>query len=199
MSVTTHLTRQKALMALLSIALLLLAIGIQKAEPPDESNAFAPSFKIQASLGEPIALREGTLTFDNLRVARSLQGGEGRTNGSFTSSGLWVVVDYTFHPRRKAGSMSVLLQTTDHTTYRASLRLGLSSITGDPGFPTKGTIPFEVHRSPTTLSGARLLVGSTTAFGVPLWDTQGVVPLRIDDTRATHLVRDAPATLTIHE
>lgn len=198
MSVTTHLTRQKALMALLSVALLLLAVGVQKAKPPDESNAFAPSFKMQAALGEPIALRDGTVTFSNLRVAKSIQTGD-FTKKSLTTSGLWVVVDYKFMPQRESGYLNVSLQTPDHTTYRTSLRGGVSGITGDPGFPEKGTIPFEVRRDPATLSGARLLVGSSGGFGVPLWDTEGIIPLGIDDARAARLVRDAPATLAVSE
>lgn len=198
MSVTTHLTRRKALMALLSVALFVLAIGVQKAKPPDESNAFAPSFKMQAKLGEPIALREGTITFSKLRVARSIQT-SGFTKKSLTTSGLWVVVDYAFMPKVESGSMNVSLQASDHTTYRASLRGGLSNITGDPGFAEKGAVLFEVRRSPATLSGARLLVGATGAFGVPLWDTEGVVPLGLDDARATRLVREAPATLAVAE
>ncbi|MQA77301.1 MAG: hypothetical protein GEV10_02280 [Streptosporangiales bacterium] len=199
MSVTTHLTRQKALMALLSVALFLLAIGVQKAQPPDESNAFAPSFKIQGSLGETIALREGNITFSNLRVAKSIQTGDGFSKKSLTTSGLWLVVDYTFMPQRDSGYMNVSLQTPDHTTYRTSLRGGVSGINGEPGFKEMGTIPFEVRRSAATLSGARLLVGNTGAFGVPLWDTEGIVPLGIDDARAARLVRDAPATLTVSE
>lgn len=195
--ITTHLTRQKALMVLLSLGLVALIIGLDKAKQPDISNMFAPSIKHQAAFGQPVTLREGTVKFTRVRMAKSVQVGSGITKKQVNTSGIWMVVDYTFTAARESAFMAVALNGRDNATYDASDRGGLSSksdISGDPGFPVSGSFLFEMPRD--HIAGSYLTVGDS-GFGWPLWDDEGVVPLGIDDAEARSMVQKAPDLLSV--
>lgn len=195
--ITTHLTRQKALMVLLSLGLVALIVGLDKAKQPDIANMFAPSIKHQAAFGQPLTLREGTVRFTRIRVAKSVQAGSGILKQQINTSGIWVVVDYTFTAVRESAYMDVALNSRDNATYKASDRRQLSSkssISGDPGFPVSGSFLFEMPKD--RIAGSYLTVGESS-FGWPLWDDEGIVPLGIDDARAKTLVRNAPALLNV--
>lgn len=198
-SITTHLSRRSLLAVLLSVGMVVLIIGMQLAKPSKAQNQFAPGFKIVGRLGEPIEMREGTLTFTNLQSAKTLTEG-GLSDDELTSSVTWIVLEYEFEPVREGESMDVSLYGSDNSRYRASLRPSfpaVSSITGDPGFTEKGLVAFEVPKA--QLVDARVVVGNVGLFGVPLWDSQVVVPLDIDETRADELVADAKPSLRISE
>lgn len=196
---TTRLSGRGAVAVLVSIGLAAAAILMQMAKPPDVGNAFAPSVKVQGVFGEPVHLREGDLTLKNLRSAQTLQGGSGVTAQKATTPGIWLVIDYRFKPARKQESMDVTLHTRDHTEYPATTRAGSTatsdSIEGLPGFTQKGVIAFELP--PKQLAGSTVTVGDGSAFGVPLWDTQAVIPLGIDNAQATELVKQAPKILKV--
>lgn len=196
---TTRITVRGALAVLVSIGLAMAAVLIQKAKPPDVSNALAPSVKVQGALGEPVHLREGDLRLSNIRSAQTLQAGSGVTSQKAATAGVWLVVDYRFTPARKAESMDVTLYTRDHTEYPATDRAGSTatsdSIYGPPGFTTKGVIAFELP--PQKLAGSSVVVGNDGAYGAPLRDTQAVIPLGIDNAQATELVQQAPQTLKV--
>jgi hypothetical protein len=196
--VTTHLTRQKALMVLLSLGLIALIIGLDKAKQPDVSNMFAPSIKHQAAFGQPLTLREGTVRFTRIRAAKSVQVGSGILKKQVNTSGIWLIVDYTFTATRESAFMDVALNSRDNASYAASDRGGLagkSDISGDPGFPVTGSFLFELPKS--RIAGAYLAVGADSFGGWPLWDDEGIVSLGIDDAKAQSLVRNAPAMVNV--
>lgn len=197
--ITTHLTRQKALMVLVSLGLLVLVVGLDKAKQPDEANAFAPSVKRQAAFGKPLEMREGKVTFTRIRVARSVQSGSGTFKKQINTSGIWVVVDYKFTAVREPASMDVALNSRDHDIYGATDRGDLStksSISGDPGFPTSGTFLFELPKN--RLAGSYLTIGTGATYGGwPEWDDEGVVPLGIDEARAKTLAQNASPLLNV--
>lgn len=196
--VTTHLTKQKALMVLLSIGLIALIIGLDKAKQPDISNMFAPSIKHQAAFGQPLTLREGTVRFTRIRAAKSVEVGSGILKKQINTSGIWLIVDYRFTATRESAYMGVTLNSRDNATYSASDRGGLSgkdSISGDAGFPVSGSFLFELPKD--RIAGSYITVGQSSLGAWPLWDDQGIVPLGIDDAKARSLVRNAPALLTV--
>lgn len=199
MSVTTHLNRRSALTILLSIGMILLIIAVQMARPSKAQNQFAPSFKNVGAMGEPIEMREGTLTVTRLRMGKTLETADALSDETLTTSANWLLVDYRFVPRREKGAMDVTLYSGENARYRASTRPGASAtksmIYGEPGFPQSGDIAFEVPES--ALPGSRLVIGNAGAFGIPLWDSEAVIPLGIDRARAKRLVDEAPATLTV--
>lgn len=196
---TTRLTGRGAVAVLVSLGLAAAAVLMQMAQPPDVGNAFAPSFKVQGNFGEPVHLREGDLILTHLRSAKTLQGGSGVTTQKATTAGVWLVIDYRFTPAREQESMDVSLHTRDHTEYPATSRAGSTatadSIEGEPGFTQKGVIAFELP--PKKLAGSTVTVGNGSAFGVPLWDTQAVISLGIDNAKATKLVEQAAKTLKV--
>lgn len=196
--ITTHLTRQKALMMLLSLGLIALIVGLDKAKQPDISNMFAPSIKHQAAFGQPLTIRQGTVRFTRVRVAKSVQVGSDILKKQVNTSGIWVIVDYTFTARRESAYLGVALNSRDNATYGASDRGGLSakdSISGDPGFPVTGSFLFEMPKD--RIAGSYLTVGQSSLGDWPLWDDEGIVPLGIDDAKARSLVRNAPALLSV--
>ncbi|MBO0889895.1 MAG: hypothetical protein J2P14_03200 [Acidothermales bacterium] len=195
--ITTHLTKQKALMVLLSLGLVALIVGLDKAKQPDIANMFAPSIKHQAALGQPLTLREGTVRFTRVRAARSVETGSGILKKQINTSGIWVIVDYRFTAVRQSANMDVALNSRDNATYAASDRGGLSSkssISGDPGFPVSGSFLFEMPKS--RIAGSYITVGQSS-FGWPLWDDEGIVPLGVDDAGAKTLIRNAPPLLHV--
>lgn len=196
--VTTHLTRQKALMVLLSLGLVAVIIGLDKAKQPDIANNFAPSIKHQAAFGQPLTMREGTVRFTRVRAAKSVQTGSGILKKQVNTSGIWVIVDYRFTAARESAYMGVALNSRDNAHYGASDRGELSTkdtISGDAGFPVSGSFLFEMPRD--RIAGSYLTVGSGSLGDWPLWDDEGIIPLGIDDARAASLVRDAPAIVNL--
>lgn len=200
MSITTHLSRRTFAVVALCIGLVALVVGVQMAKPSKEQNQFAPSIKTVGSLHEPVKMRQGTLTFTKVRVAKKLVT-TGLGKEDLTTSGMWLLVDYRFLPVRESDSMSPELYTSDNTKYPASNRAGgstmSSNISGEPGFTKKGIVAFEVSKD--VLSGSRVVVGNNGLFGLPLWDDQAIVPLGIDDAKARKLVADAPASIKVEE
>ncbi|MGH3094378.1 MAG: hypothetical protein ACRDMV_00050 [Streptosporangiales bacterium] len=196
---TTRITGRGALAVLVSLGLAVAAIMMQKVKPPDVANAFAPSVKVQGTLAHRVHLRQGDLTLKNIRSAQTLQGGSGVTSRKATTAGIWLVIDYRFRPAREQESMDVTLYTRDHTEYPATSRAGSTatsdSIYGEPGFTQAGVVAFELP--PQKLAGSTVAVGNDSAYGVPLWDTQAVIPLGIDNAQATELVQQAPKTLKV--
>lgn len=196
--ITTHLTRQKALMVLLSLGLVALIVGLDKAKQPDIANMFAPSIKHQAALGKPLTIREGTVRFTRIRMAKSVQVGSGILKKQVNTSGIWVVVDYRFTAVRESADLAIQLNSRDNAAYEASDRGGLvgkDDISGDPGFPVSGSILFEMPKD--RIAGSYITVGEWSGFGWPLWDDEGVVPLGIDDAEARSMVQNAPALLNV--
>ncbi|MQA06420.1 MAG: hypothetical protein GEV07_28120 [Streptosporangiales bacterium] len=199
MSITTHLSKRSLLTVLLCLGMVVLVVGIQLAKPSKAQNQFAPGFKTVGRLGAPIEMREGTVMFSDLRSAKMLKM-EGFLDKKLASSATWIVVEFEFEPVRENESLDVSLYSSNNTRYRASLRPSLpvtSSINGEPGFTHKGMVAFEVPKS--QLVDARLVVGNEGLFGVPLWDSQAVIPLGVDQARADELVDDAPASMTISD
>lgn len=195
--ITTHLTRQKALMVLVSLGLVVLIVALDMAKQPDIANMFAPSIKHQVTFGQPVKMREGTVTFTRIRMAKSVKVGSGFSEKQVNTSGIWVIIDYKFTAVRESAYLDVALNSRDNAAYDASDRGGLSSkssITGDPGFPVSGSFLFEMPKD--RIAGAYLTVGDP-GFGWPLWDDQGVVPLGLDDAEARALIEKAPALLQV--
>lgn len=200
-AVAPHLTRDNTVLVVASCAILVLVVLTQLARPATEfdSNAFAPSFKVTGTIGEPVELRSGTVTLSGLRLARTLQPTSGTDDDKpLETPGVWVLVDYRFVAARKPESLQPKLVTIDHRVYRPSSRPGSTTETallGEPSFPEEGTLAFEVPRN--ALSGSSVTFGADSPFGDALWDTKAVISLDIGDDEATRLVRRAPATLEL--
>src|SRR5690606_7478622 len=121
MTVTTHLNRRTGLTVLLAVCLVALSLVIQMAKPSKAQNQFAPSFKHVGAVGQPIEMREGTVTVTKLRLAKRLES-RGLRDKKVETTGYWLLVDYNFVPLRESEPMTMDLYTADNTKYIASLR-----------------------------------------------------------------------------
>lgn len=197
------LTRRNVWLVGLTIVLLLFVVAIQNAVPDvdEDSNAWAPSRKVSGELDSPVKLRAGTVELSNLRVARSLVDG---SLGTFKTSGIWVVVKYTYTASLEAEQMMAKLVTADGVVYNATARLptlGVSYIIdGDPEIPVTSTLAFEVPKQ--DLAGSAVTMGAeigSNIIGDAVWDTEAVVSLQLGRRKADDLVASAPSTLFVKD
>ncbi|GII77647.1 hypothetical protein Sru01_26290 [Sphaerisporangium rufum] len=191
---------RRALLGLLTGALLLAAIaGVHRAMP-DITRRYAP-IATDGEIGREVDTTAFRLRVDRMQVARTVRFTDDLNlpGPARTTRGVWVVVWATAAATTEALQLQgARLVTADGSAYlAASLRDTLDKADLQPGIPAYGALLFEIPAD--RLAGARLAVTPHSVAGLDLLGPAADIDLGLSDAYAARLLREIPPSLTLRE
>lgn len=149
-----RLTRQGLLTSILVVAALFVGTALTS-WIPTANDVFERPFRHEATVGEPVELRTGTVTVTRVRSAKELS-----YNGqTAVTTGVWVVLDLSWRAAKEPTQLNLLLtriHAANGKTYGGMPGFVLPCGLTQPGIEKRCQLHFELP--PEALEGAHVLV-----------------------------------------
>jgi hypothetical protein len=158
------------------LVVILLIAGVVAHTTPDDAQQQAP-IPVRGQLGETLSGRNIVATVDGVRVAESVEAGNGWVG---STAGVWVVVDATVEARVDEFTLGYARLKVGDTSYSASTRPGDGTIAErglSVGIPWTGPLMFELPAALVSSDAARTVELQLAVNSDPRADSLLVMPV----------------------